>query len=78
MYQMGNTTPLLRRVQGKLESAAEEVSQAIIEEIQVRTSCTSSTKCTDGFDGLKDHFPWCMTLEMNQNSLTIVTCSPDQ
>ncbi|XP_032892164.1 capping protein, Arp2/3 and myosin-I linker protein 2 [Amblyraja radiata] len=34
MYQMGNTTPLLRRVQGKLESAAEEVSQAIVEEIQ--------------------------------------------
>ncbi|XP_078256468.1 capping protein, Arp2/3 and myosin-I linker protein 2 [Rhinoraja longicauda] len=34
MYQMGNTIPLVRRVQGKLESAAEEVSQAIIEEIQ--------------------------------------------
>ncbi|XP_038661921.1 LOW QUALITY PROTEIN: capping protein, Arp2/3 and myosin-I linker protein 2 [Scyliorhinus canicula] len=34
LYQMGNTPPLLRTVQHKLESAAEEVSQAVEEEIQ--------------------------------------------
>ncbi|XP_067905623.1 capping protein, Arp2/3 and myosin-I linker protein 2 isoform X2 [Heterodontus francisci] len=34
LYQVGNTPPLLRTVQHKLESAAEEVSQAVNEEIQ--------------------------------------------
>ncbi|XP_078067073.1 capping protein, Arp2/3 and myosin-I linker protein 2 [Mustelus asterias] len=34
LYQVGNTPPLLRTVQHKLESAADEVSQAVNEEIQ--------------------------------------------
>ncbi|XP_072926024.1 capping protein, Arp2/3 and myosin-I linker protein 2 isoform X1 [Hemitrygon akajei] len=34
LYQMGNTPPFIKTVQGKLESAAEEVSKAVTEEIE--------------------------------------------
>ncbi|XP_069757602.1 capping protein, Arp2/3 and myosin-I linker protein 2 isoform X2 [Narcine bancroftii] len=37
LYQMGNRPPLVRTVQAKLESAAADVSQAIVKEIQTLT-----------------------------------------